>query len=214
MMAKPLTWELPIQLSPVGIAKMAGDAVDEALLNHRKRFLPMHFTREAKSRYPKEYEFATPGPNPKNKLATLAAQSREAVSAYLKAAGPAGRAAYFSEAAARKRAALAAAVTAGRGHISTGTRERTRDRRNEIPLFDTGAMKSLVLGGTAVLAGSATKRTLRISVPLTYANVSRKTWKGGALNKTKAVQAVTPEEVDGFASIANAALQTAFNAIP
>lgn len=204
----------PAALTPAGASAMLEEAVDAALLAHRAEFLPRHFTREAIGRYPEAYRYACPGPNPKNKLAAAMQLERHALSAWLKAASPQQRKDYFADWRRRQRERLSAATTETRGLVSTGGRQRTKDRNNEVPLFDTGAYRAVVLGGAGKISGPAWNRTMSLQVPLLYANVVRYNWRGGGLNKTRAVQATTSAEQDAFAARMDSVLQTAFNAIP
>jgi hypothetical protein len=209
-----IVWELPEALSVQGTTAMLERAVDAALLQHRSDVLPRHFTREAIQRYPEAYKYACPGPSPRNKIGAALKLERGALSAWLKAAGPEVRRNYFAQWRQEQRERLADATRATRGRVASGTRERSRDRRNEIPLFDTGAMKALALGGGGRITGPATSRTMHLDIPLPYVHVQRKNWKGGALNKSKALQATANDEIEAFAARMDAVLQAQFNAIP
>lgn len=209
-----IVWEIPEPLSVGGTTDMLEKAVDAALLQHRSDALPVHFTKEAIQRYPEAYKYACPGPSPRNKVGGAMKMEREALSAWLKAASPEVRRNYFAEWREEQRGRLRDATRATRGRVAAGTRERSRDRRNEIPLFDTGAMKSLVLGGGGRLSGPAINRTLHLEIPLAYVHVQRRNWKGGAVNKSKAIQATAPAEIEAFAARMDAVLQAQFDAIP
>lgn len=204
----------PADLSPSGATAILEAAVDEALHAHRQDALPRHFTREALTRYPDAYRYATPGPNPKNKVSAAMGMERNALSAWLKAQSPEQRRNYFAQWRRDQRERLSEQTAATRGRVSTGGRQRSQDRANQIPLVDTGAYRSMVLRGGGDIRGPAWNRTMRLQVPLLYAHVVVKNWKGGGLNKTKAVQATTTDEQDAFAARMDAALQASFSAIP
>lgn len=212
--ASAIVWEMPEELNEAGTTAMVETAVDAALLNHRRDALPRHFTREAIGRYGAAYEGACPGPSPRNAIAKAAALERGALSAALKGMSTESRRDYFANWRREQRERMLESTRATRGLVSSGSRDRTKDRRNEIPLYDTGAYKAFVLQGAGTLAGPTFSRTMKIEVPLPYANVVRKNWKGVGLKKTPAVQATTTDEVEAFAATMNTRLQEQFNAVP
>lgn len=199
-------------------------AVDAGLWAHRMTFLPVHFTREALSRYAEEYRLACVGPRPRALKAQEMAKERHLMSEKLKAMNRVERAAFFAEERAAKRAKLpawrmrqreklAVFMRENRGLVSRGSRERSRDRNNDIPLYDTGAYKGSVLKGEAELQGNWQSRRLVLNAPQPYAHVVVPNWRGPGFNKTKAVEATTPEEWDSFAQTMEAEMQRQFDAM-
>lgn len=207
------TWELPPELAERPFRQMVSDTVDGAILEYRSGILPRHFTREALTRYPEEYRFACPGPSPKNKTQQLELAHGAAMSAYLKALGPEGRRNYYAAWRQRQRERLMAETLETRGLVSQGSRERSRDRKNEVPLFDTGALKMHTLRGSASITGTPQRRLLGLDIPLPYLHVKRRNWKGGFLDKVKALQASSPDESEWFAGRVETTLARRFAAL-
>lgn len=201
-------WNGP-DLSVPGVRRLLEKALDAALLAHRRVFLPRHFEAAAIARYPAEYAAACPRRD--TQAAAFRKMDRETLSRRLKSMTPDQRRRYFSEWRDRQRQGLAQRVYAERGRVSMGTRLRSIDRRNEIPLVDTGRMRASVTAGAATIAGPVHRRHMDLQNLPAYAPLKHVNDKG-VFDKVLAVQAVRSDETDEFARVMDQTIQQALNA--
>jgi hypothetical protein len=217
-----LPFEIPEGLYPAALLDDYSRAKDAGLVNHRKQFLPIHFTKTALQRYAEAYRFACVGPKPRSMKAQQRAAERQERTARIKAMTAKERADFFgSERTAKRlnlpawrqeqRAKLMWTMRSGRGLISTGARERSKDRNNEVPLYETGEYKGSLLRGAAVLSGGFKSRRMTLSAPQPYAHVVVPNWRGPGLNKTKAAEATIPYEWEAFGRAMEQSLQRDFD---
>jgi hypothetical protein len=213
-----LPFELPEGLYPAALLDDYSRAKDAGLVNHRSKFLPIHFTKTALQRYAMEYRLACVGPKPRSLKGQQMAAERRQMSEALKAMTVKERADFFSQERSARRAnlpqwrkdqreRLRLTMQLGRGRISWNARERSKDRNNEIPLWETGEYKASILNGSAVLTGSYKSRRMTLSAPQPYAHVVVENWRGPGFNKTKAVEATIPIEWEAFKDAAERSLQ-------
>ena len=123
-----------------GAKKEMRKAIDAALINHRRRFMPRHFTPDAFSRYPLEYQ-------------------------RLNVAGRAQAAHRAAAIRARFDATPPEQWDQLRRDIQSEFDRRRNDPNRLLPLVDTGIMRQMVLLQHATFSGSLNARKMLLNVP-------------------------------------------------
>lgn len=160
-----------------GAKKEMRKAIDAALKNHRRRFMPRHFTPAAFSLYPVEYLT-----NNLRSQSTISPQRRAAIKLR------------FDTTPASQWAELRQEIT------SEFAQGRSNPNRL-LPLVDTGIMRQMVLIQHVQFQGSLDARKMMINVPL-YINSPF-----GITNKRAALEAIRSDEGKVFGQVADKAIQ-------
>lgn len=175
-------------------------AVDTGLRAHRDTFLPLHFTPAAISRYPVAYRTACPK---RGQQAAKAAESNAQITAMLNGMTTQQRQDWR-----RRRKDKAAARKA----LDQAQPLRSLDPTNQIPLVDTGRLRTAVLSGQVQFIGRPEIRRMKMFPPFyTYIKTKPKKTAGDWFDKVAAVQEIIPAEEQAFAKTFEAQLQNAFN---
>jgi hypothetical protein len=195
-----ITYQLPAIAA--GQAKQViTAALDVGLAAHRSRFLPIHFTATAISRYPSEYATACPKTQ-QTKAKAAAAQAQ--IKAMLDGMTPTARQDWH-----RHRKDKAAARKA----LDAAQPLRSLDPQNLIPLVDTGRLRASVLSGAVQLQGRPELREMKFNPPFyTFIKTKPKKTQGDWFDKKAALEAITPDEETAFAATLDRELQQALNA--
>jgi len=170
-------------------AAQAKRAVDAALANHRRQFLPFHFQPGALSRYPEAYQDWKPNASKREK-------ARAEISAKIDAMSPDRRAQFLAD----KRAKIGDLAQRYPEVGITGKRDRKRTR----PLVETGRAEQAILHGFAEFTGPLARRRLVLQPPWYFLITSR--GQGQTHDKVAAVEAIAADENETFAKVADEAL--------
>jgi len=171
-------------------------AVDAGLVAHRQKFLPIHFTPEALSRYPGPYRTACP-------KRTAAATVQAQITAMLDGMSPQQRQDWRRQ---RKDKSSA------RKALDQANPLRSIDKDNSIPLVDTGRLRNAVISGQAQFIGRPEIRRMKLFPPFyTYIKTKPKKTAGDWFDKVAAIEAVIQAEEQAFADILETKIQEAFN---
>ncbi len=179
-MAVKIIWTGP-RLSGRGSITAMKRVLDGALVNHRRRFLPGHFTKSAFARYPNEYRQS--GKNAKFRRG-------QAFGAKLRAASPAERRKIFEN------------IKKTRMEQARLRRNGRADTKNEIPLVLTGRGRGAILSGFVRFTGPVDRRSMVLQPPFYWFFNPPK-----QINKVLAVEAVRESESDEFTRVADGLLQ-------
>jgi hypothetical protein len=183
-----ITISLP-DISGRAMTQAALLAVDAALAEHRRAFLPLHFRRSATERYPIEYA---------QHAANVA--KREARRRAILTKSPHGNKISYPWISTGKRGPGRGSATLKNSvkyHRIAGTERRDReqdaqklDPRNEIPLVDSGRLRLTVLAGSTTPTGRLSVRALKFNAVPWYLFP----FKASQIDKVRALQALHPEE--------------------
>jgi hypothetical protein len=163
-----------------GAARIMKAAFDVALANHRRKFLPRHFTAAARSLYPSEY-----------------AASKRSRKSLERAAAIKRRFADMSDSERREYRRRMATQNKARSLDVARDGLRVIDRDNELPLVFTGRSRNAILNGATTLTGPAATRRMQFNPPF-YFFINNRMPGGLLFNKVEAVQALRTEEEDEF----------------
>jgi len=187
MITLKMKYESP-DMSRHGIGKVLKQALDAALLNHRKTYLPKHFQTQAISRYPTEYAGAT-------------ARQRQMM-------GLRKRFENLTESERVKLRQYLAERMASKTPKTVSGKEGSLDPNNSIPLYETGRMSRIVTStGPAIFGQDVGNRRMSIQNLPFYADLN----KPKGINKQVAMTAIHPEEEEAFQKILDARLQEFFD---
>ena len=163
-------------------------ALQSAFRFHRWKYLPFHFSKAAFLRYPQEYANSGARSNPLNQGGVKQSVFNPG------SLSPKRLAMYNSPEARQARGDLIAESrksSKGQAYLTS------RDRRNEIPLYDTGRTKSMVLQGAYSFAGNPDNYKMSIPVPPYISWRSYRT-DGKMWDKKAAAEAVRKDEIEIF----------------
>lgn len=177
MAASRIVYEGP-DLSGPSLARALKVAKDAGLAVHRKKFLPIHFTKKAFARYPAEYRL--------RKKVREQRQGRLSFRQRIQRMTPEQRR-RFNQFIQEKR---------------RPTSSRLSIEEKDQPLVRTGKLRALVLKGGLNFAGTAAARRMELTAPfyLIFNPI-------GQINKILALQALAPGEEEAFAQEADRELE-------
>ena len=170
-------------------------ALDKALLNHRRKFLPRHFEPEARRLYPDAYE----GNKPNRKQIQRGEQMRQKIAAMTRSE----RKEFFAKKARQNKNRR---ETARQRH-GVG---KVKDKNNKIPLYYTGRSKNAILNGHAEMQGPVARRRMKLTHPY-YFFIKNKMPDGTMFDKVAAVKAMRPKEDREFGKILDQEIQKYLN---
>ena len=153
-------------------------AIDAALLNHRSKFLPRHFQRDAPSRYAPAYDKS----GPRTVKETWAQRWARMT--------PAQQAARLADLRSQRTGARVAKMQGG------------MQKAAKLPLVASGQLRAAVISGGYSFANAAQSRTMIIPTPF-YVDF----WKPGQMHKKAALSVISADEVQAFAVVAEKELQ-------
>lgn len=139
-----------------GIKKAMRKVLDATLANHRKRFMPRHFTQGAYARYPAEYQKIGAG------IQAQRAHRAAAIRLRFDATPP------------EQWGQL-------RAEIQSEMDRRRVNPNRLLPLVDTGLMREMVLIGHATFQGSLNARRMMLTVPFYISSTTGIATKRAAL---------------------------------
>jgi hypothetical protein len=183
-------------LSGRGMARAAKAAMDAGLRNHREKFLPIHFTRAALTRYSNEYAAACPQRDRKGRVGNMLKKE-------------------LSEMTASERKEFWENRQRNRTRFQAEAKKYQQDRLtnldpdNEIPLFKTGRLQASILQGFLQFRLPAARREMVFNPPFYVFFKTRN--KKGEFDKVAAIQAIASGEDDEFAAQVSRSLQEYFD---